>query len=193
MLPDMDYCLNVPRFPQRFEQGDWPEGTLVEGDGPATWGDRACGLACLRMLTAHFGLPVPSQYDLLRQALEINAYSPRGILHQGLADLAARHGLSAAPVAIDTAAQLRRLLTTCGPVVVSITHQLPDDGRRGGHLVVVSGLHETPEPAVTFRDPSRWGATHSQVPLERFFSSFTGRGICFASAPQALRTGLDSL
>ncbi|WP_159029328.1 C39 family peptidase [Streptomyces viridochromogenes] len=183
----------MPHFPQRFEPPDWPTGALCEGAGPEIWGDRACGLACLRMITSYFGLAVPSQYDLVRQAVDSGAYTSRGILHQGLADLAGRHGVSAAPVALDTAEEMRRLLTTCGPVVVSVTHQFPEDGRRGGHLVVVTGVHRTPEPAVTFRDPSRWGHTHSEVPVRRFFSSFTGRAIVFAAHPRTLRAALGGV
>ncbi|MFE7272978.1 C39 family peptidase [Streptomyces sp. NPDC057623] len=189
----MDHCLSVPRFPQRFEPLDWPTGTLCEGAGPEVWGDRACGPACLRMITSYFGLAVPSQYDLVRQAVDSGAYTSRGILHQGLADLARRHGVSAAPVALDTEDDLRHLLTTCGPVVVSVTHQFPEDGRRGGHLVVVSGVHRTPEPTVTFRDPSRWGHTHSEVSVRRFLGSFTGRAIGFAADAGTLEAALAGL
>lgn len=189
----MDYCLNVPRYPQRFGPAEWPTGTLCEGEGPDAWGNRACGLACLRMIAAYFGRAVPSQYDLLHRAVARGAYTDRGILHQGLADLATHLGLGAVPVVLETADQLRHLLTSCGPVVVSISHQFPENGQRGGHLVVVSGVHQNPQSAVTFRDPSRWGSTHSEVSLRRFFSSFTGRAISFAANAESLRSGLADL
>lgn len=176
----MDYCLNVPRYPQRFETGDWPAGVIIDGEGPDYWSDRACGLACLRMIIAHFGKPVPSQYELLIQGLEQRAYSPQGWIHQGLAQLGERYGINASLVTVENGDQLQSILETMGPIIASVTLTFPEDGRRGGHLVVICGRHKQPEPSVSFRDPSGWGASNSIVSEKRFFRSFSGRGICFS-------------
>ncbi|WP_222598352.1 C39 family peptidase [Lentzea tibetensis] len=173
--------LDVVRYPQRFAPDEWPAGAVLAGEGAQHWSDRACGLACLRMVFDHFGLPVPSQWELLVEALELDAYTPRGWKHQGLADLAVRRGLVAVPLAIGGVDELHALLRGGGPVIVSVTHELPVDGRRGGHLVVVAGVR-IPEHEVVFRDPSRWGGENSVVPAERFVQSFSGRGIAFSRA-----------
>ncbi|SDW37942.1 Peptidase C39 family protein [Marininema mesophilum] len=176
----MNYSLNIPRYPQRFEPHQWPSGKLQQGEGPEYWGNRACGLACLRMIIAHFGNHVPPQYELLTHALEQHAYSsPQGWIHKGLAKLGKKYGLSATPILIENSEKLQYVLETIGPVIASITHKFPEDGRKGGHLVVISGCHRESE-TISFRDPSRWGENHSSVSEKRFFSSFTGRGICFS-------------
>ncbi|MBL4951430.1 C39 family peptidase [Neobacillus sp. YIM B02564] len=176
----MNYCLGIPRYSQRFEPGEWPAGVLCAGKGSDYWGDRACGLACLRMILAYFGKPVPSQYELLVEGLQRNAYSPKGWIHKGLAELGESYSLRSAPIVIKNGNQLEQILKTTGPVITSVTHTFPEDGRRGGHLVVVCGRHTELEPTITFRDPSRWGASHSTVTEKRFFSSFTGRGLHFS-------------
>ncbi|MBO8171260.1 MAG: C39 family peptidase [Bacillaceae bacterium] len=176
----MNYCLHVPRFSQRFESNEWPNGSLCEGEGPEFWGDRCCGLACLRMIMAYYKKHVPSQYELLVEALNINAYCSKGWIHRGLAELGKRYGLKGHPIAIQNGDHLQQLLETTGPIIASVTHKFPEDGRRGGHLVVVCGRHNENTLTISFRDPSRWGQNHSCVSEKRFFSSFSGRGICFS-------------
>lgn len=66
------------------------------------------------------------------------------------------------------------------PLIVSVTEQLPDDGRSGGHLVILHGYEEGPDPTIFIRDPSAWGQTHDRVPLSRLSPSYTGRAIIFA-------------
>jgi hypothetical protein len=76
---------------------------------------------------------------------------------------------------------VEELLARAGkaPLIVSITEQFPDDGRRGGHLIVVRGCDDAPDPMVFIRDPSRWGQTHDRVPLSRVTASYSGRAITF--------------
>ena len=68
------------------------------------------------------------------------------------------------------------------PVIVSVTEKFPDDGRKGGHLVVARGYHQTQpgDPDIFFRDPSGWGQTCDRVPLSRLAASYSGRCITFA-------------
>jgi ABC-type bacteriocin/lantibiotic exporter with double-glycine peptidase domain len=174
--------LDVPRFPQQFGEGDWPAGTTVRGHGARHWGGRACGVACLRMLLAYYGLPVPSLFDLLVEAVERDAYTPRGWLHSGLVDLARRHGMRAAarPVAVS---EFAGLLRASGPLIVSVGHRFPVDGSRGGHLVVVNGQRRAAgETRLDVRDPAPFGARRRSVPLARLAASYSGRGIVFCGA-----------
>lgn len=176
----MNYCLNIPRFGQHFEKGEWPENVLVEGKDADYWGESVCGLACIRMIMGHYQIRVASSYELLTEGIQLNAYCEKGWIHQGLANIATNFGLKAKPIAIQDGEELEKLLTNNGPVIVSVTGQLPEDGRKGGHLIVACGRHkENGEYKITFRDPSKWGKSNSSVPEKRFLASFTGRGIVF--------------
>ncbi len=65
-----------------------------------------------------------------------------------------------------------------------MTERFPDDGRRGGHLVVARGYRNRPhEPDILIRDPSGWGQTTTGVPLSRVAASYTGRAITFPHLP----------
>lgn len=176
----MNYCLNVPRFAQHFKKGEWPENALVEEKGADYWGESICGLACLRMIMGHYRIPVVSAYDLLIEGIQLNAYCEKGWIHQGLANIAEKFGLNANPVVIKDGDELEMLIKNSGPVIVSVTGQLPEDGRKGGHLIVACGRYEENGVyMISFRDPSRWGKTHSNVAEKRMLASFTGRGIVF--------------
>ncbi|MDP5275428.1 C39 family peptidase [Chengkuizengella axinellae] len=177
----MNYCFYVPRYPQHFAAEDWPNDVSCEGEGPDYWGRRCCGLASLRMIIGHFNKNVPMQYELLKNGLNQNAYCTKGWIHKGLAELGSDYGLKGTPIAIKDGAHLQKILVTNGPVIVSITESFPEDGRKGGHLIVVCGRHQhDQETTITFRDPSKWGENHSHVSEKRFLKSFSGRGIYFS-------------
>ena len=75
-----------------------------------------------------------------------------------------------------------------GPLIVSVTIQFPDDGRRGGHLVLLRGYEEGPaDPLILLRHPWRWRQAHDRVLLSRLARSYTGRCITFAPARGARR------
>ncbi|MEK4197943.1 C39 family peptidase [Cytobacillus sp. FSL K6-0265] len=173
----MNYSLNIPRFSQKFEERDWPSQKLVEGNGAEYWGDRSCGLACLRMVLSYYKLPIPSQYELLLNGLSKNAYCSKGWIHSGLAKMGLEFGLKGSAISIKNGDELERFLIETGPLIASVSHELPQDGRKGGHLIVVSGRQKGNDTNIIFRDPSRWGITNSIVSEDRFFSSFTQRGI----------------
>lgn len=63
---------------------------------------------------------------------------------------------------------------------MSVTEQLPEDGRKGGHLIILRGFEDGPDPVIHFRDPSAWGQKHDRVPLSHLAHSYTGRAITFA-------------
>jgi hypothetical protein len=77
-------------------------------------------------------------------------------------------------------------------VIVSVTERFPDDGRKGGHLVVARG-HDGHggNQDILIRDPSAWGQEHDRVPLTRLSASYSGR--CITFAPMAARTGTEPL
>ncbi|WP_229054692.1 C39 family peptidase [Aeromicrobium sp. Leaf350] len=163
------------RFPQHFHLQ--PEAELPLGIGAAEleeWGERVCGLACLRTVLAFHGLPVPRTWDLVTVARELDAYVPAGIVHARLVEVASRFGLGGAAVALPEIGDVVQIADAGLPTIVSVSPALPDDGSRGGHLIVVGGSEG--DGSVRIADPGRWGATHDRVPLDRF-ASYTGRAI----------------
>ncbi|WP_256725500.1 hypothetical protein [Streptomyces sp. IMTB 2501] len=64
-------------------------------------------------------------------------------------------------------------------LIVSVAEQLPDNGRDGGHLVILRGYEDGPDPTTHFRDPSAWGQTHDRVPRSRLSPFRTGRASTF--------------
>ncbi|MFE6397485.1 C39 family peptidase [Streptomyces alboflavus] len=152
--------------------GGWALGDRIE------WSNRACGLASLRMILLAYRREAPTVTELLKLAVKNEVLTPRGALHAGIASLATELGVASAaePVPVD---DLTRRLDDA-PLIVSVTEQLPDDGRAGGHLVILRGYEDGPDPTIHFRDPSAWGQTHDRVPLSRVSASYTGRAITFA-------------
>ncbi|MGW0538221.1 C39 family peptidase [Streptomyces sp. NPDC003032] len=171
--------LDVRRYAQHFteeERADsgfvWPPG------GPETWGEKCCGLACVRSILDHYGLPVPSQRQLLRQGLALGAHTSRGWIHRMLVEVARPYGLTGAAAPYTSAAQLRGVAEAGIPSIVSCTFRFPEDGRKGGHLVVFCGEAVRDDGRyVAFADPSRWGAHHTELPGRRFWASWTGRAV----------------
>lgn len=170
--------LAVPLFRQRFMPEAWEKDGFSSSSDAALWSNRSCGIACVRMILAHYGSPVPTMAALLREGLGLGAYSSRGWVHAGLANLLRRHRVDASAQRIDREVEALMVFLREGrPVIASVTERLPMDGRRGGHLVVVTGGVLPGEGAGTvyFNDPSAWGQRNPSVPSERFLSSFTGR------------------
>jgi ABC-type bacteriocin/lantibiotic exporter with double-glycine peptidase domain len=174
--------LDIPWMGQRFDPQRWAADGFEGPEDSLLWSDRACGIACLRMILAYYGLPVPDTAEMLRLGLDIGAYCDRGWVHRGLVELGRHYGLSGKAEPADLGLLARAV--ACGmPPIVSVTHKLPTDGRKGGHLVVfagvsVDGTHNRP-PVVHLRDPSRWGRQNDRVQVPRFLSSFSGRAVLF--------------
>ncbi|MGW7539850.1 C39 family peptidase [Streptomyces sp. NPDC054770] len=152
--------------------GGWALGDRVE------WSNRACGLASLRMILLAYGREAPTVTELLKLAVKQEVLTPRGALHAGIASLATDLGVPSAAEPVPVEDLLGHL--DDAPVIVSVTEQLPNDGRSGGHLVILRGYENGSDPTIFIRDPSAWGQTHDQVPLSRLSLSYAGRAITFA-------------
>lgn len=169
---------DVKRFAQRLGEGEWAHGLSIQGHGAGFWAERGCGVACLRMILHFFTGRDEAYVDLLAEGVGWGAYGDRGWIHAGLAAMARRRGIAARACAVQGAAELHAVLAQ-GPVIASVTLGFPEDGRRGGHLVVVCGFEEGEPRVVHVRDPARWGESHSSVGEQRFLASFSGRVIRF--------------
>ena len=164
---------------QRFDVEQWQADGFATAQESAWWSDRACGVACVRMmLLARFG-QAPASAELLHEARADGAYlRDRGWSHAGLAHLGARHGLPAEAVAVpddEIAGHLER-----APVIVSVKIEFPVGQGRGGHLVVLTGADGWARGAgFWFNDPSSWGQRHHWVSGRRLRAAYSGRAIVF--------------
>jgi hypothetical protein len=168
---------------QRIDPAEWgAHGGTALGDR-AEWSDRACGMAALRMILLAYLGDAPPLTELVKTGVRDGALTGKGWLHAGIARLAAGFGIPAAAETV-TASELPARLAAA-PVIISVTEKFPEDGRKGGHLVVARGTacsaHDSPD--ILIRDPSAWGQDHDRVPLTRLSASYTGRCITFPPMP----------
>jgi hypothetical protein len=129
------------------------------------------------MLLLAYRREAPTVTELLKLAVKHEVLTPRGALHAGIASLATDLGVPSTAEPVPAEDLTRRL--DDAPLIVSVTEHFPDDGRAGGHLVILRG-YEDGDPTIHFRDPSAWGQTHDRLPLSRVSASYTGRAITFA-------------
>ncbi len=160
--------LPVPRVRQAFDPSQWQEQGFTSRSEAEHWSHRACGTACVGMLIGYFRGHYPPLADILREGLESDAYSDRGWIHAGLARLLTTHGVPSQATPLGYPQELVAAIEARIPLIVSVSDEFPCDGRKGGHLVVVTGV---------VNDPSSWGDRHTSVPAARFAASFTGRAI----------------
>ena len=114
------------------------------------WSHKVCGLACLKMIMAARGLPVPPTMRLVARALAAGAYVPdgdrvRGLIYRPFADwVGAEYGIRA-EVAADLPVGSLTALAATGTLVIASVHpwiRWPErtPPARGGHLVLVTGI-----------------------------------------------------
>ena len=114
------------------------------------WSRKVCGLACLKMIMAWRGLPVPPTMHLVERALAVGAYVPdgervRGLIYQPFADWIGRQYGIDAEVAADLPMDVLIAQAAAGSPVIASVHswiRWPDRSppERGGHLVLVTGV-----------------------------------------------------
>lgn len=173
-------CARTPRFEQEIPEGQWPDQFRLQGRGRAHWSDRTCGLACLMSVASFHARTVPPIFELLQEGVGSGYYTSKGWTHAGLVSLGGAYGLRGHARPAATVDDLRSCLeSTGGPLIASVTFRFPEDGRRAGHLVVVTAVGEGPGARICIRDPSSWGTGEDSVSAARFSASYSGRAIIF--------------
>jgi Papain-like cysteine protease AvrRpt2 len=173
-------CARTPHLEQDIPEEQWPDQFRLQGWDRTHWSVRTCGLACLMSVSSFRGRPVPPIFELLQEAVGSGYYSSKGWIHAGLASLGAAYGLPGEARPAATIDDLRSCLeSTGGPLIASVTLRFPEDGRRGGHLVVVTAVDEGPGARICTRDPSSWGKEEDSISAARFSASYSGRVIIF--------------
>jgi hypothetical protein len=158
----------------------------------AYWAVKTCGLACLKMILAARGEPVPPTMRLVGRALDWQAFVPipgtsrvHGLIYRPFADwVSADYGIAAEVAAELTADGLAGRLAG-GAVVIASVHpwvrwpdRVPPD--RGGHLVLVTGRDGG---QLILNNPSGLPGTSqhaARIALTDFARFYAGRGIVIA-------------
>jgi hypothetical protein len=114
------------------------------------WARKVCGMACLKMILARRGQPVPATMSLVERALAWQAYIPQGdrvagLIYQPFASwVAADYGISAEVAPHLPLEQVAELAAPDTPVITSVHKWIRWPDRvppgRGGHLVLVTGV-----------------------------------------------------
>ena len=165
----------------------WAESGASSPAEYGFWAPRVCGLACLRMILAFRGLPVPPVMRLVERALAWRAYRPDGdrvigLIYRPFADwVAAEFGCTAevaAELSLDVVADRASPAT---PVIASVHHFIRWPERMppgtGGHLVLVTGVSGT---AVRLHNPSGVPGVSQRdatIGRDQFARFFAGRGL----------------
>jgi hypothetical protein len=155
----------------------------------AYWARKVCGLACLKMILAARGDPVPPMMALVERALAWGAFVPlpgtervQGLIYRPFADWAAAEHQLTVEVAPDLPAAALAGRLGPGTVAIASVHpwirwpdRTPPD--RGGHLVLVT---RSVAGQLTLNNPSGLPG-HSQqgarVSLADFARFYAGRGM----------------
>jgi hypothetical protein len=184
-----------PELAARFLDGSlresadprWASSGASTPEEYAFWSRKVCGLACLKMILAARGLPVPATMRLVEHALAAGAYVQdgervRGLIYRPFADwVGAVYSIGAEVLPDLPVDRLSRIATPDTPVIASVhpwvrwPERTPPE--RGGHLVLVTGRTDG---MLRLHNPSGLPAASEQDALVRladFARFFAGRGI----------------
>ena len=142
----------------------WREAGALDREEYVRWARCGCGMACLQMILAARGEPVPALAELGRRAIPYGAYEARPargfgpLIYAGFVDfVAAEFDLGARVAAPLALTQLIAAVVGDEVVLASVSAAIrtPDvvPERRGGHLVLVIDASSGGE-RLCFHDPA---------------------------------------
>jgi hypothetical protein len=189
------YVAQLPFVSQRT--ADWVADGYPSAEIAEHWAERACGIACLKMvLDGYFQGSVsyeqPKFWELLEKGLKAKAYCDRGWIHKGLLDLAESYGLVGKCHRNITTDDLYAMVSGGSVCIASVTvgfrgGQQDENGKvipKGGHLIIAHGIEMGRDSRnMICHHPSShgsWNWPNRSVPLETWKSSFSGNAIEFA-------------
>ncbi len=183
-----------------YDDPHWAESGAETPEEYAYWTDRACGVACVKMVVEAFGGSRRPLVAWARAGVALSGYlndkrpdgssAERGWLHSALAKLILNEGFFAEPRPVELT-DFPGLLNANYLLIASVSYQIGTElpvTKRGGHLVVVSGVDLDDNghlAAVIVHNPS--GRSEQLracacIPVERFAAGYTGRVILAAPA-----------
>jgi hypothetical protein len=170
----------------------WAASGAATPQDYAYWADRACGVACVKMAVEAFGGPVQVIARWVQQGLAADGYIIRPGEDGQPVDVGWSHAALAGlirPYAADCWVQAGSLediaqqVASENLVIASVSYEIGTSGpitRRGGHLVVITGLQRTGGQAATVyvHNPSGRSLAlrqHARIDADRFLAAASGR------------------
>jgi hypothetical protein len=170
------------------EDPAWAASGAASPEEYEWWGQRMCGVACLRSVLGARGVSSPPTVTLAQALLAAGAYQRRddggldGLIYAPFVRyLGAVWSIDASVATTLSVNDLVCFVTTGATVIASVSPQIrrPEviPPNRGGHLVLV---HTIADGALILHNPS--GDTpasqaNARVTIEQFATFFAGRGI----------------
>ncbi|QBY00508.1 hypothetical protein E2K80_06960 [Rhodophyticola sp. CCM32] len=165
----------------------WPQSGFENAADYRYWSVRLCGIACLRSILGSRNASVPTQYELLVDALAWGVYKKRedgtvlGMIYQPFCEwVRARFGLQALFFEHQPLTDALEIRDTNHFLIMSVSPDIREpqlsNPPKGGHLVLVTS-HGKEE--LRFHNPSGIPPEHSDVRLRQntFEKFYAGRGI----------------
>jgi hypothetical protein len=185
-----------------FEEGQdprsdprWQQWGCESVDEFGYWVDRACGIACIKMVVEGLGGPQRLMMEWIQGALGRKGYMvtpdangnpvERGWIHRVLAELISACGFPASTRAASIE-EIAGFLDGGQIVIASVSYELGREGtitQQGGHLVVVTGADVTGDGKVDcfyINNPSGRLAKYqanARIDAGRFVQAYSGRVI----------------
>jgi uncharacterized protein YvpB len=119
---------------------------------PAEWHDKACGIACVKMILNFAGAEF-SIKDLINEGLEINGYTEYGWDHESLVRLLRNHGVNSyrqefrsndkdieSRLRDDGVSKIKSHIDNGQPVIVSVDKGFGNNNHL--HLILVTGYDD---------------------------------------------------
>ena len=192
--PEMAYAIFEEGLDPRRDPC-WEQWGCASAAEFAYWVDRACGIACVKMVVEGLGGPQRPMMEWIQDALGRNGYLvtadangsqvERGWIHRVLAELTSASGFQATarPASME---EIAGFLDGGQIVIASVSYELGREGaitHQGGHLVVVTGADLTDEGGVDcfyINNPSGRLAKYqvnARIDAGRFAQAYSGRVI----------------
>lgn len=177
--------MKVPFYPQYLPHGDAPLEGFDSFEEMKFWEKKACGIVCLKMILEAFTGQQHTVGELLKCGLDLQAYSEKGWIHEGLARIGRLYGLEGQA---HRHAGFKDIAVEAGEghlCMASVTPRFtfePVEGVRygkGGHLVVVVDV-EGQDLIVhhpSFHPDFNWPGL--RISAEEFENYFSGNFISF--------------
>lgn len=178
---------------QQALKDHYADDGFVSVDEAEFWNERGCGVACVRMALAAYGVSTRDSYGgLAREGRERGFYHESvGWIHRGLATMITLRGLPAEARRLDSLAALIALFRGGKSAILSVTPglrggRMAADGHsiaKGGHLVFAFGAEFGDDGgviAVALHDPDYWpeySRIGEWVAAETLEASWTGNSI----------------
>ncbi len=190
--PELAYAIFEENLDSRRDPC-WQQWDCASAEEFAYWVDRACGIACVKMVVEGLGGPQRQMMEWIRDGLGQNGYlvtedangNPveRGWVHRALADLISASGFQASARAASLE-EIVELLDGAQIAIASVSYELGKDApitRQGGHLVVITGADVTDEGKIDsfyIHNPSGRLAKYQEnarIDALRFSQAYSGR------------------